>query len=61
MNIIPIDDEAGYEAALKEIAPYFDNEPQLGSKEAERFEMLIASIQVYETQNFPLGSPNART
>jgi HTH-type transcriptional regulator / antitoxin HigA len=44
--------EAEYEAALREIAPYFDDEPEAGSPEAVRFEQLMQAIQIYESRHF---------
>jgi HTH-type transcriptional regulator / antitoxin HigA len=44
--------EAEYEAALREIAPYSDDEPEAGSPEAVRFEQLMQAIQIYESRHF---------
>jgi HTH-type transcriptional regulator / antitoxin HigA len=52
-NISLITGNAGYKAALEQIAPYFDNEPLLGSADAIRFEQLIQTIQLYESHHFP--------
>ncbi|MDF2464753.1 MAG: DNA-binding protein [Ramlibacter sp.] len=54
MNTSPIPDDAEYKAALKEVAPYFDAEPEPGTADAIRFELLITSIQAYEDQHFPI-------
>jgi HTH-type transcriptional regulator / antitoxin HigA len=48
--------EAEYEAALREIAPYFDDEPEADSPEAVRFEQLMQAIQIYESRHFFLTS-----
>jgi HTH-type transcriptional regulator/antitoxin HigA len=53
-----IRDDAEYKAALKEVAPYFDTEPERGTGDAIRFELLITSIQAYEDQHFPIGPPD---
>ena len=58
MNIPPIHDEAEYKAALKAVAPYFAAEPEPGTADAIRFELLITSIQAYEDQHFPIGTPD---
>ena len=58
MNASPIRDDAEYKAALKAVAPYFDAEPGTGTAEAIHFELLITSIQEYENQHFPMGTPD---
>ena len=42
MDILPIRSEADYDAAVKEIEPYFENEPEPGTPEADRFDVLSA-------------------
>ena len=37
MNIKPIHNAADYKAALKAVAPYFENEPKPGSAEGDFF------------------------
>lgn len=59
MDIHPIHSEADHKAALKEASAYFDNEPQAGTEDADRFEILLALIQAYEAKNFPVGMPDA--
>ena len=58
MDIRPIHDEADHKAALKAVSGYFDNEPEPGTEEADRFEILLALIQVYEARHFPVGLPD---
>ena len=48
MEIRPIRTEADYDAALKEIEQYFEKEPEPGSPEADRFDILAALIGAYE-------------
>lgn len=38
--IRPIRSEADYDAALEEIERYFENEPEPGTPEADRFDLL---------------------
>jgi HTH-type transcriptional regulator/antitoxin HigA len=52
MDVRPINTEADYDWALKEIEQYFDNEPALGSPEAARFEVLSTLIEAYEDQHW---------
>jgi antitoxin component HigA of HigAB toxin-antitoxin module len=43
-----------YEAALRILSAYFDNEPESGSEEGERFEILAALVEAYETRHSPV-------
>jgi HTH-type transcriptional regulator/antitoxin HigA len=54
MDIRPIHTEADYEWALGEIAPYFDSEPERGTPEADRFNVLAALIAAYEDKHWPI-------
>ena len=46
--------EADYERALKDIAQYFRREPNLGSPEAEHFDLLAGLIAAYEEKYWPI-------
>lgn len=59
MEIRPIRTEADYDAALKEIEQYFEKEPEPGSPEADRFDILAALIGAYEQRNWPIEAPDA--
>jgi HTH-type transcriptional regulator/antitoxin HigA len=52
-------DEAGYAAALAEFEAYFDSEPQAGSEDGDRFELLGILLAKYEEEHFPApkGTP----
>jgi HTH-type transcriptional regulator/antitoxin HigA len=50
MDIRPIHDAADYKAALKTASSYFDNEPQPGTEDADRFEILLTLIQAWESR-----------
>jgi HTH-type transcriptional regulator/antitoxin HigA len=52
--IRPLRSEADYEAAIDGIEGYFDNEPELGSVEADRFDLLALVIEDYEQRHWPL-------
>jgi HTH-type transcriptional regulator / antitoxin HigA len=56
--ILPIRSEADYEAALDEIEQYFDNEPEPGTPEADRFDLLALVIEDYESDD---GRSSRRT
>jgi HTH-type transcriptional regulator/antitoxin HigA len=58
MDIRPIRTEADYDAALKEIALYFEREPEPGSVAADRFDILAALIKAYEDEHWPIEAPN---
>lgn len=58
MKLKPIHTEQEYKIALKAIEPYFDNEPDLGTPEADRFELLAMIIQSYEDKNYPVAPPD---
>jgi HTH-type transcriptional regulator/antitoxin HigA len=59
MDVRPIRTEADYEAALKEIEKYFENEPEPGSPESDRFDVLAALIDVYEREHWSIDAPDA--
>ena len=58
LPIHPIRSAEDYKAALALVAPYFDNEPEAGTEDADRFEILIALIQAWESKHFPVGPPD---
>jgi len=56
MDIRPIKTEADYDWALAEIAQYFENQPELGSAEADRFDAIAALIEGYESQHWDIAA-----
>jgi HTH-type transcriptional regulator/antitoxin HigA len=58
MDIRPLRNEADYSWALKEIEPYFAEEPKKGSAEADRFDVLAALIEAYEDKHWPVEAPD---
>lgn len=58
MNVRPIRSEADYRAALAEVAPLFDREPEPGSPEGDRFDVLVTLIEAYERQHHAIGAPD---
>ena len=58
MDTQPIRTEADYDAALKEIELYFDREPELGSPESDRFDVLAALVAAYEREHWPIDPPD---
>ncbi|KXU95626.1 MULTISPECIES: helix-turn-helix domain-containing protein [Stenotrophomonas] len=58
MNIHPIRTESDYENALREISFYVDNEPELGSEDGDRFEILVTLVEAYEAKHYPIEPPD---
>lgn len=50
MDVRPIRNASDYAWALREIEPYFLNEPEVGSKAGDRFEVLATLIEAYENR-----------
>ena len=57
--IRPIRSEADYDAALEEIERYFENEPEPGTPEADRFDLLALVIADYERKRWPIEPPDS--
>lgn len=57
--IRPLHTEAEYDAALEDVASYFDDEPTPGTPAADRFDLLALVIEDYERRHWPIGLPNA--
>ena len=58
MDIRPIHTEADYQAALSEVSAYFDNEPEPGTPEGDRFEVLLTLVEAYEARQYPIDLPD---
>ncbi|MDZ4254049.1 MAG: transcriptional regulator [Sulfuritalea sp.] len=58
MEIRPIHTEADYKAALREVSAYFDSEPEPGTPDGDRFEVLLALVESYEAKHFPVDYPD---
>lgn len=54
MDIRPIKTDADYEWALAEVTRYFEQQPEPGSMEGDRFDVLSDLIAAYEERYFPL-------
>jgi HTH-type transcriptional regulator/antitoxin HigA len=54
MDIRALHTEADYEWALKEVERYFDNPPEPGTDEADRFDVLSALIEKYEDGQYAI-------
>lgn len=57
--IRPLRTEADYENAVDEIERHFDHEPERGTPEADRFDLLALVIEDYERKRWPIDPPDA--
>lgn len=57
MNIRLLRTEADYDAALQEIAKYFEKQPRPGTPEGDRFDLLALVIGDYEDKHYPIQAP----
>ena len=58
MDIRPIHTEADYKAVLREVSAYFDNEPEPGTEDGDRFDILLTLVEAYEAKQFPVDLPD---
>jgi HTH-type transcriptional regulator / antitoxin HigA len=58
MEIHPIHSEADYKAVMHDVSGSFDNEPEPGSPEGDRFEVLLTLVAAYEAKHFPIDLPD---
>ena len=58
MDIRPIRTEEDYQAALREVSAYFDNEPAPGTADGDRFEILLTLVEAYEAKHNPIDLPD---
>ncbi|MDR2638097.1 MAG: hypothetical protein LBB55_07145 [Zoogloeaceae bacterium] len=58
MDIHPIRSESDYEQALRELEIYVDSEPEPGTPEDERYEILLALVQRWEAAHYPVDPPD---
>ena len=58
MDIRPLHSEADYNAALKKIAVFFENEPYPGTPEADQFDLLALVIGDYEMKHWAIDPPD---
>ena len=54
IRVRPIRNESDYDRALSEIGAYFEREPEPGSAEADRFDVLAALIKAYEDEHWAI-------
>ncbi|MES2538807.1 MAG: transcriptional regulator [Pseudomonadota bacterium] len=58
MDLKPLRTADDYDAALKAVSPFFDHEPDEGTPDADRFEILVMLIEAYEHKHYPIAPPD---
>lgn len=58
MKIRPIRTEADYKASLKEASRLMEGDPDLGTPDGDRLDVLTTLIQAYEAKHFPIDLPD---
>lgn len=58
IDVRPLRNEEDYDWALAEIARYFDDQPDVGSADGDRFEVLATLIEAYEDRHYPISAPD---
>jgi len=58
MDIHPIHTEADYKATLKEISALMESDPDLGTLEGDRLDILATLVQAYEAKHMPITAPD---
>lgn len=58
MEIRPIHNDTDYRAALKEISLLMESDPELGTPEGDRLDVLATLVQSYETKHYPIATPD---
>lgn len=56
--IHPIRTETDYRAALAQVAPYFETEPETDSDAGAHFEAMLTLIEAYEAKHYPISPPD---
>lgn len=58
MEIRPIHNDVDYRATLKEISALMDLDPDLGTPDGDRLDILSTLVQAYEAKHHPIGAPD---
>lgn len=58
MKIKPIYTETDYKAALKEVSRLVDKDPEIGSEEGDKLEVLATLVEAYEAEHYPAILPD---
>ena len=57
MDIRPIRTEADHQAALREISALMESDPDLGTPEGDRLDILATLVQAFEARHMPITAP----
>ena len=58
MEIRPIHTEADYQAALKDISALMERDPDMGTAEGDRLDVLATLVQAFEAKHYPIDLPD---
>ncbi len=58
MDIRPIHTEADYQATLKAISALMESDPDPGTPEGDRLDILTTLVQAYEATHVPITAPD---
>jgi len=58
MELRPLHTDEDYRTAMREVSAYFDREPEPGTPDGDRFEILLTLAQAYEAKHFPVNLPD---
>jgi HTH-type transcriptional regulator / antitoxin HigA len=58
MDIQPVRTAAHYKAALKQISALMESDPELGTPDGDRLDILATLVQAYEARNMPIEAPD---
>lgn len=58
MDIRPIHTQADHKAALKEISALMENDPEPGTPDGDRLDILVTLVQAFEAKHTPISAPD---
>ncbi|NTV09162.1 MAG: transcriptional regulator [Zoogloea sp.] len=58
MEIRPIRTDADHRAALREIAALMETDPELGTPEGDKLDVLSTLVEAYEAKHYPVEAPD---
>lgn len=58
MDIRPIHTKADYQAALKDISALMEHDPELGTPDGDRLDVLATLVQAYEAKHYAIAPPD---
>lgn len=58
MEIQPVRTEADYRSALAEISDLMESDPDLGTPDGDRLDVLVTLVQACEARCLPIGAPD---